>query len=95
MKRSKLLVEVMPSAARTLLKLTDEQNKQLDALQPEFEAKVVGILSEEQNKQLKEPPKGAPPFVPSAAPQAIRVLPAPTPRESSRRLPLTRTAQAR
>ena len=51
----------MPATTRETLKLTDEQNKQLDALQPEFESKLAGILSEEQNKQLKEPPKGAGP----------------------------------
>ena len=50
----------MPAATRETLKLTDEQNKQLDALQPEFESKLAGILSEEQNKQLKEPPKASP-----------------------------------
>jgi hypothetical protein len=70
------LVEVMPATARAMLKLTDEQNKQFDALQPEFEAKVAGILSEEQNKQLKEPSKGTAPSGPSASPQAISILPA-------------------
>ncbi len=69
------LVEVMPAAARESLKLTDEQNKQLDAWQQEFEAKLARVLSEEQNKQLKDPPKGANPGV-AAAPQAIRILPA-------------------
>jgi hypothetical protein len=72
------LVEVMPATTRAMLKLTDEQNKQFDALQPDFEAKVAGILNEEQSKQLKEPPKGAGPPIPgpSASPQAIRILPA-------------------
>jgi hypothetical protein len=70
------LVEVMPASARAMLKLTDEQNNQFDALQPEFEAKTAGILTEEQNKQLKEPPKGTVPGGPSASPQAIRILPA-------------------
>jgi hypothetical protein len=69
------LVELMPAATRESLKLTDEQNKQLDVLQPEFESKLAGILSEEQNNLLKEPPKNAGPGS-SAAPQAIRILPA-------------------
>ena len=47
----------MPAATRETLKLTDEQNRRLDALQPEFESKLADILSEEQNKQLKEPLK--------------------------------------
>jgi hypothetical protein len=67
------LVELMPTSARTWLKLTDEQNKQLDALQPDFEAKVAGILTEDQSKLLKEPPKGPP--AAGGAPQAIRILP--------------------
>ncbi|HEV2949044.1 MAG TPA: aryl-sulfate sulfotransferase [Gemmataceae bacterium] len=67
------LVELMPAKARETLKLTDEQNKQLDALQPELETKLAAILTDEQNKLLKEPPKGA--GGPNAAPQAIRVLP--------------------
>ena len=68
------LVELMPAATRESLKLTDEQNKQLDALQPEFESKLAGILSQEQNKLLNEPPKNAGPGS-SAAPQAVRLLP--------------------
>jgi len=70
------LVEVMPATTRNVLKLTDEQNRQLDALQPEFESKLANILSEEQNRQLKEPPKGTAPGGPAAAPVAIRILPA-------------------
>jgi hypothetical protein len=72
------VVEVMSATTRETLKLTGEQNQQLDALQPKFESKLTAILSEEQNQQLKVPPKGAGPGgpVPSAAPQAIRILPA-------------------
>jgi hypothetical protein len=71
------LIEVMPATAREILKLTAEQDKQLDALQTEFELKVTEILSEEQKKQLKEPSKGVGPGGPgtSGAPQAIRILP--------------------
>ena len=69
------LVELMPVSARETLKLTDEQNKQLDALQPEFESKIAEILSEEQKKHLKSPPRGAGPGS-NTAPEAIRLLPA-------------------
>jgi hypothetical protein len=68
------LVETMPAATRESLKLTDEQNRQLDAMQPEFESKVSLILTEEQKKLLKEPPKAVSPGT-GAAPQAILILP--------------------
>ena len=55
------LVELLPAATRDSLKLTDEQNKKLDALQPEFESKLAGILSPEQSSLWKEPPKAAGP----------------------------------
>ncbi|MGO9465029.1 MAG: aryl-sulfate sulfotransferase [Isosphaeraceae bacterium] len=72
------LVEVMPGATRQALKLTDEQNRVLDALQPEFEAKLAGILTADQTKQLKEPPQNNGPggMAPDAAAQGIRLLPA-------------------
>jgi hypothetical protein len=74
------LVALMPATARETLKLTDQQNKQLDGLQPEFEAKVAPILSEAQKKQLNEPPKAAGLGGPgtAAAPRAVRILPAST-----------------
>jgi hypothetical protein len=72
------LVEVMPAATREELKLTDDQSRRLDALQPEFESKLAGILTADQTKQLKEPPKSIGPggMGPSAAAQGIRLLPA-------------------
>jgi Arylsulfotransferase (ASST) len=71
------LVEVMPAATRQTLKLTDEQNRRLDALQPEFESKLADILNADQSKQLKEPPKSIGPggMGPDAAAQGIRLLP--------------------
>ncbi len=71
------LVEVMPAATRQALKLTNEQNRRLDALQPEFESKLAGILSADQAKQLKAPPKSAGPggTRPDASAQGIRLLP--------------------
>jgi len=71
-------VELMPAGTRQALKLTDEQNRRLDALQPEFESKLAGILSADQTKQLKEPPKSAGPGGTGrdASAQGIRLLPA-------------------
>jgi hypothetical protein len=66
------LVAVMPTSARETLGLTDKQNKDLDALQPEFEAKVAAILSEAQKKQLTE--KAGGPGL-ASAPRAVRILP--------------------
>jgi hypothetical protein len=71
------LVEVMPATTRQTLKLTDEQNRQLDALQPEFESKVAAILSADQAKQLNETPKSAGPggVGSDAAAHGIHLLP--------------------
>ena len=68
------LVELMPAATRETLKLTDEQNKQLDAVRPNLNRSLPGNTSQEQNKLLSEPPKNAGPGS-SAAPQAVRLLP--------------------
>lgn len=67
------LVEIMPSATRETLKLTEQQGKQLDALQTEFEAKLDAKLLDAQKKLLSQPSKNPAPTV--AAPQAIRILP--------------------
>jgi len=71
------LVEMMNATTREALQLTDEQSKQLHALPEEFESKLAVIFSEEQNKQLKEPPRGANAggAGPITAPQGIRILP--------------------
>jgi hypothetical protein len=68
------LVELMSAATRGTLKLTDDEEKQLDALQSEFESKVSDLLSQEQKKQLNEAPTSAGPG-PSATSEAIRILP--------------------
>jgi hypothetical protein len=72
------LVELMNATTRATLKLTDDQNRQLDALLPEFESKLVDVLSAVQREQLGISPKRAGPAGPaqSASPQAIRILPA-------------------
>jgi hypothetical protein len=66
------LVEMMTATTREALKLTDDQNKKLDALQAEFETKVTGLLNDEQKKQFKES-KGV--SGSGGPPQAIRILP--------------------
>lgn len=73
------MVEILPSFLREPLKLTADQQKQLEALVKEAEGKLDALLTEEQRKALKEPPKGPgpggpPPF--AAMPQTVQVLPA-------------------
>ncbi len=46
--------QIMPRFLQDSLKLTAEQKKQIDELQKEVEAKLGKILTEEQNKQLRE-----------------------------------------
>lgn len=46
--------EVLPAPVQEMLRLTDEQKKQLAELQKEVDGKVEKLLTEEQNKQLKE-----------------------------------------
>jgi hypothetical protein len=71
------LVDGMPTATRTALKLTDPQAQQLDALQSEFAAKIEAALNDSQKKLLTQPPKNAGPGAGDtvANPQAIRILP--------------------
>jgi hypothetical protein len=52
--------QIIPTFLRTKLNLTKDQEKQLDALQKEVDAKLSKILTEEQLKQLKSPPKFGP-----------------------------------
>jgi hypothetical protein len=47
-------VQILPAFLRPRLKLTDDQKKQLDALQKQVEDKVNQALSAEQKKELKE-----------------------------------------
>ena len=50
---------VLSPRVRENLKLTDEQKKKLEELQKEVDARVQKILTEEQNKQLKDLKDGA------------------------------------
>ncbi len=47
-------VQVLPAFLRQRLKLTEEQKKQVDALQTDTESKLGRVLKEVQTKQLKE-----------------------------------------
>jgi hypothetical protein len=54
--------QVLPGFIRDRLNLTDAQQKQLDALQKEVDAKLDSILTAEQKQQLKQQgPPGPPP----------------------------------
>jgi hypothetical protein len=52
------LGQVLPGFVQDNLKLSDEQKKQMDDFQKEVTAKLDKILSEEQNKQLKDAKPG-------------------------------------
>ena len=46
--------EILPPMLRDRFELTEEQSKQVDALQKEVDARLEKILNEDQRKQLKE-----------------------------------------
>jgi hypothetical protein len=46
--------QVLPPFARDMLQMTDAQQKELDSIQKEVEAKLAKILTDEQKKQLQE-----------------------------------------
>jgi hypothetical protein len=50
--------QIMPPFLQERLKLSEEQKKQLDALQKEIDGKLGKILTDEQKKQLKEMREG-------------------------------------
>ena len=50
--------QVLPPAVQNRLQLTDEQKKQIEAIQKEVEAKVLKVLNDEQKKQLENMKKG-------------------------------------
>jgi Spy/CpxP family protein refolding chaperone len=50
--------QVLPPGVQQRLQLTDEQKKQVDAIQKEVEAKIMKVLNEEQRKQLEQMKKG-------------------------------------
>jgi hypothetical protein len=48
--------DIMPTFLRDMIKMTNEQRKELDVIQKEVDAKLDKLLSAEQKKQLKEMP---------------------------------------
>jgi hypothetical protein len=46
--------QLMPPFVQEMLKLTDDQKKQLDAMQKDVDAKLEKLLTDDQRKQLKE-----------------------------------------
>jgi Spy/CpxP family protein refolding chaperone len=50
--------QVLPAGVQQRLQLTDEQKKQIEAIQKEVEAKVMKVLTDEQKKQLEGMKKG-------------------------------------
>lgn len=50
--------QVLPPAAQQRLNLTDEQKKQIEAIQKEVEAKILKVLTDDQKKQFEELKKG-------------------------------------
>ncbi|MSQ93126.1 MAG: hypothetical protein EXR98_01070 [Gemmataceae bacterium] len=50
--------QVLPAGVQQRLQLTDEQKKQIEAIQKEVEAKVLKVLTDDQKKQLEQMKKG-------------------------------------
>jgi hypothetical protein len=50
--------QVLPGFLRDMLKLTDDQKKQLDVFQKEVDDKLDKALTDEQRKQFREPAQG-------------------------------------
>ena len=50
--------QVLPAGIQQRLQLTDDQKKQVEAMQKEVEAKLMKILTDEQKKQLEQMKKG-------------------------------------
>ena len=46
--------QILPPFVQEQLKLTDDQKKQLDALQKDLDAKLDKLLTDDQKKMLKE-----------------------------------------
>jgi outer membrane protein assembly factor BamB len=53
--------QIMPPFLQEVLNLTDDQKKQLGELQKDVDGKLGKILTDEQNKKLKEPASGTGP----------------------------------
>jgi hypothetical protein len=60
--------QVLAPSVREALKLTPEQQQQVDALQKEVDGEIDKILTDEQKKQMKEPPRGFGPGGPDQTP---------------------------
>jgi Spy/CpxP family protein refolding chaperone len=68
--------QVLPPNMQQRLQLTDEQKKQIEAIQKEVEAKVMKVLTDEQKKQLEGMKKG--PGIrplPGVQPRPIQIQP--------------------
>jgi Spy/CpxP family protein refolding chaperone len=50
--------QVLPAGVQQRLQLTDEQKKQIEAIQKEVESKIMKVLTDEQKKQLEQMKKG-------------------------------------
>ncbi len=73
--RTPPLVDLLPGFLRDRLKLTDAQKKELDGMKKDAEAKLNALLTDEQQKRLKEPPGGGPPGFQFGPPQTVQILP--------------------
>jgi hypothetical protein len=67
--------QVLPSFVQDQLKLTDDQKKELQEFQKEVSGKIDKLLTDEQRKQLKEPPKGPGPGGFGPPPQPGQLMP--------------------
>ena len=83
--------QVLPPAVQQRLQLTDEQKKQIEAIQKETEAKIMKVLTDEQKKQLenlKRPVIRPQPIQPNPNPRIQPAVPnpavpAPNPRKDN------------
>lgn len=76
---------VLPPATQNRLQLTDEQKKQIDAIQKDVEEKIMKVLTEDQKKTLEQLKKGViirpqprpvvPPQLRPVVPNVDRALP--------------------
>ena len=66
--------QILPAFLQDALKLTDEQKKQMEEIQKEITAKLDKVLTEEQNKLLKEAKPGFGPGGFGAPPQPGQIM---------------------
>jgi hypothetical protein len=67
--------QILPPFVEDVLKLTDEQRKQVDEFQKEVTAKLSRILTEDQNKQFKDAKPGFGPGGFGAPPAPGQIMP--------------------